>query len=278
MNMKTLTIITIALFAACTNTRDTKNAPRVSPTNYSNTGTNSGYKTGANSGAMNTDSDTNANSDSDTGMYPGDNTGTATNNGVNSGSATGTASNSNTGTNSTGATAKNDQSSYTPYTRGDLTITPVYQDSMVIKVGGKTIYVNPRYTTNTESQAKADLILFTVMPEETVTDTFLGEIKTQTAVIYAPQAVSDKYPGQMKVISIGKKETWKSDITIEAPNGNGYILTVDKQRVYVSGEAECFAKVTTIKNLDRPILTVGKTTVFIPGPSEEVVTCLGESK
>jgi hypothetical protein len=301
MKTKNYHMIAIALLAACANTRDTKNGPRannVSPMSQSTDGKGMAWSGPTkNSGATNSDntgngvgSDTNKSatfSNDQTGSNTGTNSGSnsgAMNNGSNTGSNSGTYSGSSSGSNSGMNSGSNSgaNNSAAPVAHSDVKITPLYKNSMLIDVGGKTIYVNPGLKA-TENQKKADLILFTEMPEETIADTFFGTITTPSAVIYAPKNVSDKYPGKMKVISTGKKETWKSggsagDITIESINGNGYVLTVNKEHVYLSGDPECFAKITTPKNLDTKVLSVGKTTVSVPGPEEEVVTCLNASK
>jgi L-ascorbate metabolism protein UlaG (beta-lactamase superfamily) len=275
---------------------------------YSGSGTNNGpTSSGTNNGSTGTGTGTNGSSYG-SGTYSG-NTG-STGSGSNNGS---TGSGSNNGSTGSGATLEPKFTPGTPFVQGDVKITPIYHDAMLLEVNGKSIYVDPGLQGNYEGQPKADLVLFTSMPEETLDASSFDAIKSEKTVILAPKFVSDKYPGMVKAIKKG--ETWEG-IKIEAvpikntdqsgsgstgsgssgsgssgsgssgsgssgstagntsqtgEAGNGYILTVNKQRIYISGEAECDAKTKTLKNIDIAVMSLGSSPTV---QTSEVVTCL----
>ena len=153
--------------------------------------------------------------------------------------------------------------------QGDLVTHPVKHASFVMQWNGKTIYVDP--VGGAEPYAGLpgpDLVLITdIHPDHLNADT-LADMKGTSVV--APQAVYDQAPDNIKhmittilkngdqvtVDGIGIEAMPMYNITEgrlqyhEKGRGNGYLLTLGDERVYIAGDTEAIPEMLALKDID----------------------------
>lgn len=149
-------------------------------------------------------------------------------------------------------------------------IHPILHSAMELEWKKVVILVDPhdgaeRY----KSFPPADLILITDIHGDHMDTATLHGIDWSKARILVPQAVADLLPDDLRhqaaVIKNGEQMN-VADVGIEAipmynmpdPNdprhpkgrGNGYVLTLGKERVYISGDTEDIPEMRALKNID----------------------------
>jgi L-ascorbate metabolism protein UlaG (beta-lactamase superfamily) len=153
--------------------------------------------------------------------------------------------------------------------QGDLVTHPVKHASFVMQWNGKTIYVDP--VGGAEPYAGLpgpDLVLITdIHPDHLNADT-LADMKGTSVV--APQAVYDQAPDNIKhmittilkngdqvtVDGIGIEAMPMYNITEgrlqyhEKGRGNGYLLTLGDERVYIAGDTEAIPEMLALEDID----------------------------
>lgn len=153
---------------------------------------------------------------------------------------------------------------------GDITVHPVSHASFVMETPVGTIYSDP--VGEVASYAKfprPDLILVTHHHGDHYNaETLAGLVGDNTQIITNPE-VFKKLPADLKAkakqIANGETATYK-DLSIDAipaynttagrekfhPKGrdNGYVLSFDGLRVYISGDTEDIAEMRALKNID----------------------------
>ncbi len=151
-----------------------------------------------------------------------------------------------------------------------VTVHPLHHATMELEWNTLTVYVDPadggeRF----KGFPPPDLILITdIHPDHLDTTTLHGLDRSKVRII-APQAVVDLLPEDLKKIATVMSNGAHSDvggIGIEAipmynmpdPNdprhpkgrGNGYVLTLGKERIYISGDTEDIPEMRGLKNID----------------------------
>jgi len=148
---------------------------------------------------------------------------------------------------------------------GPLQLTPIQHASLMIKAGGKILYVDPalgRY----DALPKADYILITDIHSDHMAPAVVDKLRKQATVILAPSAVAATVK-DATVISNGESRTigdFKVDaipmynlhpgpdgvFMHEKGRGNGYVLTYGGKRFYFSGDTEGIPEMKALKNID----------------------------
>ena len=151
-----------------------------------------------------------------------------------------------------------------------VTIAPVHHSALVLEWNGVTVYVDPHDGADRFKQyAAPDLILITDIHGDHLDAKTLQEFDLSKAHIIAPQAVMDQLPEALqKITSVlaNGASLEKKTIGIEAipmynmpdPNdprhpkvrGNGYVLTMGGERIYISGDTEDIPEMRELKNID----------------------------
>lgn len=154
---------------------------------------------------------------------------------------------------------------------GDLMFTPIEHASVVIQGGGKVIYVDPvgdlaRYA----EFPKPDLVLITHHHHDHLAPALVSAVKKPgTAVIGAKTVVEQL--GYGEVLGNGEKTT-VDGIGVEAvpayntspdrtkfhPKGrdNGYALTLNGKRIYISGDTEDVDEIRKLTDVDLAFICV----------------------
>lgn len=149
-------------------------------------------------------------------------------------------------------------------------INPLHHATLELEWNKSTIYVDPADGSGRFKGLPApDLILITDIHGDHMDSTTLRELDLGKARIIAPQAVVDLLPPDLKKISTALANGARSEVMgigIEAipmynmpdpkdprhpkGRGNGYVLTLGKQRIYISGDTEDIPEMRALKNID----------------------------
>lgn len=155
--------------------------------------------------------------------------------------------------------------------KNDLKIIPIEHATTILEWKGITIYIDPAGGKKAfENQKLPDLILITDIHGDHFSLETLKELNTQKAKIMVPQAVADKIPEeftpQIDVLNNGDSKE-RYGITVEAipmynlreealkfhtkGRGNGYVLNLEGERVYFSGDTEDIPEMRALQNIDK---------------------------
>ena len=155
--------------------------------------------------------------------------------------------------------------------QSDLTITPIQHATAVIEFDSKTIYMDPTGgLTAFEKFKSPDFVCITDIHGDHMNLETLRALDLTNSILIVPQAVASKL-GELKakqIIVMNNGETKKIDfLSIEAipmynlreealkfhekGRGNGYVLTLNNQRIYFSGDTEDIPEMRALKNIDK---------------------------
>lgn len=153
---------------------------------------------------------------------------------------------------------------------GEIEIQPILHSSFVLTHNSKTIYVDPYGGANLYKNMKSpDIVLITDIHGDHLNQETLDSIDTSKAIFIVPKAVKDKLPKkyieQTEILTNGQG-IHRFDFFIKAiamynlpeetdakhpkGRGNGYILTVDNKRIYISGDTEDIPEMRMLQNID----------------------------
>ncbi len=147
----------------------------------------------------------------------------------------------------------------------NISFEPINHATFVIKSPKLTVYVDPVGDKKAfETFPEPDLILITDIHRDHLDTALVSILKKEKTAVIGPEAVIEqlKYGTRMK-----NGETLKMDnILIEAVpsynmtserisfhpkgRGNGYVLTLDEKRIYISGDTEDIPEMRQLKNID----------------------------
>ena len=148
---------------------------------------------------------------------------------------------------------------------GTLQIIPIQHASVLLKAGGKVLYVDPAQGTY-DGMPAADYILITDIHGDHMAPDVVDKLKKASTQIVAPKAVAEKFPGAL-VMANGDTKTIgpfrveaiptynmkpADDGQIYHPKGrgNGYIVTYGGKRFYFAGDTEGIPEMRALKNID----------------------------
>ncbi|MCB0631358.1 MAG: MBL fold metallo-hydrolase [Saprospiraceae bacterium] len=157
-----------------------------------------------------------------------------------------------------------------PTSKGEIVLHPILHSTMVLEWKGKTVFVDPYGGAEKLSAYGApDLVLITDIHGDHMNKETLGGLDLSKTTLIAPQAVVDELGEiafkKIKPLANGAATKWKG-VTVEAipmynlpetddsrhpkGRGNGYVLTVGKKRVYISGDTEDITEMRQLQNID----------------------------
>lgn len=149
-------------------------------------------------------------------------------------------------------------------------ITPISHATMVIEWGKKIIYVDPTGGSEAfQGQPSPNLILVTDIHGDHLNVETLQAIATENSPIVVPQAVMDKLPEDLKPMAVvlhnGQIKSIEG-IEIEGipmynlreealkfhekGRGNGYVLELEGNRVYISGDTEDIPEMRNLRDIN----------------------------
>lgn len=154
--------------------------------------------------------------------------------------------------------------------KGTLKIQPILHGSLILSHNNNTIFVDPYGGANLyKNQKSPDIILITDIHGDHLDQKTLDNLETSQSVFIVPQAVAnklpEKYASQIVVLKNGQG-VHRMDYFIQAipmynlpevadskhpkGRGNGYILTIENKRIYISGDTEDTEEMRKLQNID----------------------------
>ncbi|MGS2741163.1 MBL fold metallo-hydrolase [Sinomicrobium sp. M5D2P17] len=151
-----------------------------------------------------------------------------------------------------------------------IVIRPVFHGTLALQWKDISIYSDPYGGAEKFSGlGTPDLIFISDIHGDHLDKSTLEGLDTSEAIFVVPQAVADQLPenykSKMVIMKNGEKKKI-SGITVEAlpmynlpesedaphvkGRGNGYVLTMDDKRVYISGDTEDIPEMRALKNID----------------------------
>ena len=153
----------------------------------------------------------------------------------------------------------------------DLIITPITHGTAVFTSGDNTVFIDP----TGKAEAFADFstpnyVFITDIHGDHLSLKTLKSLDLSNTTIVAPKAVADRIPEEtakaIVIINNGETKTFGSFKAEAIPmynlreealkfhtkgRGNGYVFTIDNQRIYFSGDTEDIPEVRALKNIDK---------------------------
>ena len=153
---------------------------------------------------------------------------------------------------------------------GQIGVRPIVHGTLALEYQGKTIYVDPYGGAEKFKELHApDIILITDIHGDHYNPETLSGLPLENATLVVPAAVAEQLsePLLQKAVIIANDENKSiQGIDIRAipmynlpeteesrhpkGRGNGYILTLGEQKVYISGDTEDIPEMRALKNID----------------------------
>jgi L-ascorbate metabolism protein UlaG (beta-lactamase superfamily) len=169
---------------------------------------------------------------------------------------------------------------------GTLQIIPIQHASLLVKAGGKVLYVDPAQGTY-DGLPAADYILITDIHGDHMAPAVVDKLKKASTVIVAPKAVAEKFPGalvmangdtrtvgdfKIKAIPMyNLKPAADGQIYHEKGRGNGYIVTFGGKRFYFAGDTEGTPEMRALKNIDVAFIPMNLPYTMTPQAAADAV-------
>jgi L-ascorbate metabolism protein UlaG (beta-lactamase superfamily) len=169
---------------------------------------------------------------------------------------------------------------------GKVEITPIMHASLMIKAGGKIIYVDPAQG-KYDGLPQADYIFITDIHSDHLAPPIVEKLNKPSTVIVAPKAVAEKLPGcqvmangdtktvgDMKVEAIpmyNLKPAANGTIYHEKGRGNGYVITIGDKRFYFAGDTEGIPEMRALKSIDVAFIPMNLPFTMTPADAADAV-------
>jgi len=160
------------------------------------------------------------------------------------------------------------------YIKDGIQVTAISHATMVIEYNDTAIYIDPVGGKEAFANEKAPtFILVTDIHGDHLNVETIQEVSTASTVIIGPEAVKEKMPEELLknytsiFNGLGRSfQTSKINLEVEAiamynlpeeetsrhpkGRGNGYVLTINEKRIYISGDTEDIFEMRQLKNID----------------------------
>ena len=157
-----------------------------------------------------------------------------------------------------------------PTANGDIILTPILHASMVLEYQDQHIFIDPYGGAERYARFPApDLVLITHVHGDHLNHRTLDGLDLSQTALVAPQSVIDELGDitfqQIHHLPNGETMNWEA-VQVEAVpmynlpespdsrhpkgKGNGYVLSLGGERLYVSGDTEDIPEMRNLKNID----------------------------
>jgi len=165
---------------------------------------------------------------------------------------------------------------------GDLKLTFIGHGTLMLQYKGKVIHVDPwTRLADYSKMPKADLILITHEHRDHLDTKAIATIRTDKTKVVLTKPCAERVSGGI-IMKNGDTKT-VADIKIEAVpaynivskraggepyhpkgSGNGYVLNLDKTRVYIAGDTENIPEMAKLKKIDIAFLPMNQPYTMTP--------------
>jgi L-ascorbate metabolism protein UlaG (beta-lactamase superfamily) len=176
--------------------------------------------------------------------------------------------------------------------KGELRIIPIHHGTVLFEIGGKAYYVDPFHEGNLSGLPKADVVFITHAHPDHLDPVALDQIRKPSTIVVAPPSVAEKlalgFAGTV-IMKNGDKMT-VADVGVEAvpmynlkrgPSagklfhekgwGDGFVLTIGDERIYLSGDTECTPETRALKNIDIAFVCMNLPYTMAPSEAAECI-------
>lgn len=160
------------------------------------------------------------------------------------------------------------------FSNSNVTVKPISHGTLVLEYGNVIIYVDPVGGAEVfKDQKPPTFILITDIHGDHLNVETLEAVSTERSKIIAPEAVADQLPSNLKnqthVLSNSETKNYaigNTELIIKAipmynlreealkfhpkKRGNGYVLTLGEERVYISGDTEDIPEMRQLESID----------------------------
>lgn len=153
----------------------------------------------------------------------------------------------------------------------ELKVIPITHGTLVLESKSEVIYVDPTGGSEAfEGQKPPSLVLITDIHGDHLSMSTLEVLNLTNVTVIGPKAVTDKIPNTVSknIVTLNNNETLNhNNINIEAipmynlreealkfhtkGRGNGYVLTINDERIYISGDTEDIPEMRNLKGIDK---------------------------
>ncbi|MEQ1504996.1 MAG: MBL fold metallo-hydrolase [Myxococcota bacterium] len=170
---------------------------------------------------------------------------------------------------------------------GEVTIQPLYHATVAFSAGGKTWIVDP-WSKAPLGDRKADVVLITDLHFDHLDPDAIAAVSTDATVVVGPQAVADKAKLSVTIANGETKDVAGAKVTavpmynlVRGPEagklfhdkgrGNGYVIELAGQRIYVAGDTECTPEMKALTAIDVAFVPMNLPYTM---PPEEAAACV----
>jgi len=169
---------------------------------------------------------------------------------------------------------------------GTLQVIPIQHASVLIKAGGKVLYVDPAQGTY-DGLPPADYVLITDIHGDHMAPAVVDKLKKASTVIVGPKAVAEKFPGAVVMANGDTKNIGEFKVEAipmynlkpadngqtyhEKGRGNGYVVTYGGKRFYFAGDTEGIPEMRALKNIDVAFIPMNLPFTMTPQAAAEAV-------
>ncbi|WP_411768781.1 MBL fold metallo-hydrolase [Winogradskyella sp. A3E31] len=159
-------------------------------------------------------------------------------------------------------------------TDSQVKVIPINHGTLVLETEDQVIYVDPVGGAEAfEGQKVPTMVLITDIHGDHLNVKTLEALNLEDADIIVPQAIAEKLPeglGKSIIVLDNGKSTEVNSMTIEAipmynlreeaknfhtkGRGNGYVLNITDERVYISGDTEDIPEMRNLKDIDKAFI------------------------
>jgi L-ascorbate metabolism protein UlaG (beta-lactamase superfamily) len=156
-------------------------------------------------------------------------------------------------------------------TKDVVKVIPIKHGTLILESKNEVIYIDPVGGIEAfKGQKKPTLVLITDIHGDHLSNKTLEALDLENATVIGPKAVTDKIYSTVSKINVTIKNGdsyTHNDIKIEAipmynlrkealkfhtkGRGNGYVLNIDSERIYISGDTEDIPEMRNLKNIDK---------------------------
>jgi L-ascorbate metabolism protein UlaG (beta-lactamase superfamily) len=170
---------------------------------------------------------------------------------------------------------------------GPVKFHPVQHATFWFEVGGKVVWNDP-WSKADLTGPKADLILISDIHGDHFDEAGITAVRKPDTIVIAPPVVVEKLPGAVPLANGERKDL--GFLTVEAVpmynlqrgpepgkyyhdrgRGNGYVVTIGGERIYISGDTECTPEMRALQDIDVAFVCMNLPYTMPPAEAGECV-------